>query len=237
MITNGGKPRLSQSRFVAPGSISVKKTLSIKDVVSDPPIETTPTVKNVVEEKKEMIDHTTDEVKSQSPIYERTEVAEVSDNVVEEISDNATKEESDNATIEQPIPIVEDTSQEEEKEETSSSDLLMEVWNKMLDILFEKVPTILFPLKNQSPLLKDKILHARVKNNFQLEQFESKKRDVLAYFRNHLDPTIEDISIDIDAKMESKKIIYDQKDKLAYLQNENPQLRNFIEILKLTIKE
>lgn len=114
---------------------------------------------------------------------------------------------------------------------------LAEHWNIMLDLIFAKVPTILFPLKDKTPILKDNILITKVKNNIQSEHFESKKRDVLAYFRNNFDPKIDDITVVIDTQMESKKIIYDTKDKIEFLQNKNPQISNFIDILNLTVKE
>ena len=107
----------------------------------------------------------------------------------------------------------------------------------MLDLIFAKVPTILFPLKDKTPILKDNILITKVKNNIQSEHFEYKKRDVLAYFRNNFDPKIDDITVVIDTHMDSKKIIYDTKDKIEFLQNKNPQISNFIDILNLTVKE
>ena len=66
---------------------------------------------------------------------------------------------------------------------------------------------------------------------------KSKKNEVLAYLREHLKFPIDYISILVDANLETKKIIYDNKEKLDYLREENADISNFMEILKLTIKE
>jgi len=240
-----GKPQLAQTGFVVPQSISAKQTVSIKNVISDPP---TPTTSVKQEEVK--IDSNKEDVQPETP-QDKSVESPIPSNVEEKLYDtkviNAPITENNEtptslSTEEKIITL--DFEKEslpdlttENNEGIENEAKLAEHWNIMLDLIFAKVPTILFPLKDQTPIFKDNILITKVKNNIQSEHFESKKRDVLAYFRNNFDPKIDDITVVIDTQMESKKIIYDTKDKIEFLQNKNPQISNFIDILNLTVKE
>lgn len=240
-----GKPQLAQTGFVAPQSISAKQTVSIKNVITDPPTPTTSVNQEdgKIDSNKEDKQPTT----TQNSSIESSIPSNIEDKIIDtEIVNTSITENKDTPTS-LPTEKKIDTLDFEKK---THSDLttennegfendtnLAEHWNIMLDLIFAKVPTILFPLKDKTPILKDNILITKVKNNIQSEHFESKKRDVLAYFRNNFDPKIDDITVVIDTQMESKKIIYDTKDKIEFLQNKNPQISNFIDILNLTVKE
>ena len=120
---------------------------------------------------------------------------------------------------------------------TTPQTLSTDVWNEMLSVVFEKFPTIHHPLKDIPPDFQDNKIVVKVKSNIQFEHFKGKKNEVLAYLREHVKFPIDDISILVDANLETKKIIYDNKEKLDYLREENADISNFMEILKLTIKE
>lgn len=137
------------------------------------------------------------------------------------------------------LKAIESTSTDETPVDNTiaSPTISAEEWNKMLNIIFEKFPTIHHPLKDILPDLKENKMLVKVKNNIQLEHFTAKKREVLAYLREHVTPSIEDVSVILDTNLVSKKILYDHKEKLDYLREENAEISNFIEILKLTIKE
>lgn len=219
-----GKPQLAQTGFVAPQSISAKQTVSIKNVITDPP---TPTTSLNQEDGK--IDSNKEDKIIDTEIV-NTSITENKDTP----TSLPTEKKIDTLDFEKKTHSDLTTENNEGFENDTN---LAEHWNIMLDLIFAKVPTILFPLKDKTPILKDNILITKVKNNIQSEHFESKKRDVLAYFRNNFDPKIDDITVVIDTQMESKKIIYDTKDKIEFLQNKNPQISNFIDILNLTVKE
>ena len=60
---------------------------------------------------------------------------------------------------------------------------------------------------------------------------------MLAYLRTHFDEKIEDIVVKTNEQLETKKIIYDVKDKLQNFKEQNPEFDDFIQILDLKIKE
>lgn len=236
---------MAQTGFVAPQSISAKKTVSIKEVITDPPAPTTSVNQEDVkiDSNKEDIQTTvTQEKYVEKPIPSNVEEKLHNTGVINTpITEN--KETPTLLSTEEKIDILDFENRDlldlttENNDSIESDAKLAEHWNLMLDLIFAKVPTILFPLKDKTPILKDNILITKVKNNIQSEHFESKKREVLAYFRNNFDSKIDDITVVIDTQMESKKIIYDTKDKIEFLQNKNPQISNFIDILNLTVKE
>ncbi len=228
-ITNGGKPRLSSAKFVAPTSIASKKTSSIKDVVNDPPLPQTPII-NPTDEKNIIPPTEVEDVQVEIKSMASDEIPEVSEKLP--ISDKF--EEKKEEKVEEKL---EEKEIEETKESAENNEKLTLFWNEMLYSIFEDVPAIRFPLKDHPPTFEENIVYVRVNSNFLQDHFDRKKREVLAYFRQYYDSTIEDISVVIDTQIESKKIIYDNKDKLDYLRNQNPQMTSFIDILKLTIKD
>ena len=110
-------------------------------------------------------------------------------------------------------------------------------WNAMLENVFSKIRTILYPLKNHPPTIKDKILYVKVKGAIQEEHFNSKKREVLAYWRNNVDEQIEDLIVETDETLEAPKMIYDNNDKLNHFKEENAEFGEFLNILNLKIKD
>jgi hypothetical protein len=76
-----------------------------------------------------------------------------------------------------------------------------------------------------------------VKNDIQKEHFESKTREVLAFLRTNYDEQIEDIRVETNEKLETKKIIYDIKDKLQNFKEQNEEFEDFLHILDLKIKD
>jgi hypothetical protein len=110
-------------------------------------------------------------------------------------------------------------------------------WRPMFEQIFASVPTIYIPLKELLPEIENDIIKVTVKNEIQKEHFEAKKREVLEYLRTHYDEKIEDVVVETNEKMETKKIIYDIKDKLLNFKEQNEEFEDFLQILDLTIKD
>jgi hypothetical protein len=109
-------------------------------------------------------------------------------------------------------------------------------WRAMFEQVFAAVPTIYIPLKELLPEVENNVIKVVVKNEIQKEHFEAKTRDVLAFFRTHYDEKIEDIVVETNENLETKKIIYDDKDKLQNFKEQNEEFEDFVQILELTIK-
>jgi hypothetical protein len=112
-----------------------------------------------------------------------------------------------------------------------------ENWLSMFNQVFASVPTIYFPLKETLPEIENNIIKITVKNEIQKEHFEAKKREVLEYLRTHFNEQVEDITVEANEQMATKKIIYDPRDKLQNFKEQNIEFEDFVQILDLKIKD
>ena len=110
-------------------------------------------------------------------------------------------------------------------------------WRTMFGNVFSSVPTIYIPLKESLPEIENNIIKVTVKNDIQKEHFEAKTREVLEFLRTHFDEKIEDVIVVTNEQLETKKIIYDVKEKLQNFKEQNPEIEDFIQILDLKIKD
>jgi hypothetical protein len=110
-------------------------------------------------------------------------------------------------------------------------------WRSMFNQVFASVPTIFIPFKEMLPEIENNIIKVTVKNIPQKEHFEAKTREALAYLRTHCNEEIEDIIVETNEQLETKKIIYDIKDKLQNFKEQNTEFNDFIQILDLKIKD
>jgi hypothetical protein len=110
-------------------------------------------------------------------------------------------------------------------------------WRAMFEQVFASVPTVFFTLKDSLPEIENNIIKFVVKNEIQKDHFESKTREALEYLRTHFNEEIEDIVVETNEKLETKKIIYDVKDKLQNFKEQNEEFEDFIQILELKIKD
>ena len=110
-------------------------------------------------------------------------------------------------------------------------------WRTMFERIFASVPTIYIPLKETLPQIENNIIKVSVKNDVQKEHFEAKTREVLEFLRTHFNEQIEDIVVETNELLETKKIIYDVKDKLQNFKEQNAEFEDFLQILDLKIKD
>jgi len=110
-------------------------------------------------------------------------------------------------------------------------------WKQLFEELFSNTPMIYHPLKDKVPTLEDGVIKAEVLNEFQKDQFEMRKRAVLEYWRNHFTTNVDDLEIIVNENMEMKKIIYSSEDKMKNLEEQNPDIRNFLQVLNFRVKD
>lgn len=109
-------------------------------------------------------------------------------------------------------------------------------WNEMIEVVFDDVQTLKTPLHDYPVEVIDNVVRVILRNQFQMDDFAIKKNAVLQYLRSHFDERINDVVPEMDTVTESKKYILDEKDKLAALRQENPDIMDFIQILNLRLK-
>jgi len=112
-----------------------------------------------------------------------------------------------------------------------------DTWRTMFNNVFASVPTIYIPLKESLPKIENNIIKVTVKNDIQKEHFEAKTREVLEFLRTHFNEQIEEIIVEANEQLETKKIIYDVKDKLQNFKEQNAEFEDFLQILDLKIKD
>lgn len=239
-------PQPSEKSFIAPSSVPVKKTPSIKDIIEPP----TPIQKTTLSETEEVKMVETPVIQNHVIEKENKEIsppislAETKIIVEEEPEEENFKE--DCAVDEMEDEVLEEqetmlTAQDEkinpQHKNDDLQDLFSEQWKKMFDLIFGKIPLIYFPLKDDVPVLKNNIIVVQVKNAIQKEHFESRLRLALEYLRNNFSETLENIEIVVNEKLEGKKIIYNSYDKLNNLKEQNAELSEFLDILKLKVKD
>jgi len=110
-------------------------------------------------------------------------------------------------------------------------------WHAMFEHVFKSVPTIYIPLKETLPKIENNIIKVIVKNEIQKEHFEAKIREVLEFLRSHFNEQIEGVIVEANEQLETKKIIYDVKDKLQNFKEQNAEFEEFLQILDLKIKD
>jgi len=110
-------------------------------------------------------------------------------------------------------------------------------WRTMFNQVFASVPTIYIPLKETLPEVDDNIIKITVKNQIQKEHFESKTREIIDFLKTHYDKQIKDIVVETNERLETKKIIYDVKEKLQNFKDQNNNFEDFLQILDLKIKD
>jgi len=110
-------------------------------------------------------------------------------------------------------------------------------WRTLFNHVFSSVPTIYIPLKETLPEIENNIIKVIVKNDVQKEHFEAKIREVLEYLRTHFDEKLEDVVVESNELLETKKVIYDVKEKLQNFKEQNPEIEDFMKILELKIKD
>ena len=125
----------------------------------------------------------------------------------------------------------------ESEASASSACNFNESWCAMLDQVFSAIPIIHKPLKESLPNIENNIIKVTVLNDLQKERFEAKKREVLEFLRTHFNEQIEDIIVETNMKMETKKFIYDAKEKWENLKEQNIEIEEFIQTLDLKMKE
>jgi hypothetical protein len=215
-------PQQSTRGFVAPASVPIKKTPDITDIIGEgrKATEAEPQLNEEKAEKEK------GEMKKEEGRMETEKVAASgNDSIPSPNSDRHLMTEE-----------VKETSEIADQAHNDKIDFPT-IWRTMFNQIFSSVPTIYIPLKETLPQIENNIIKISVKNEIQKEHFEAKTRDVVAYLRTHFDEKIEDVIVETNEQLETKKIIYDIKDKLQNFKEQNVEFDDFIQILDLKIKD
>ena len=111
-----------------------------------------------------------------------------------------------------------------------------ECWQKMVDSIFMKKPAFYHQLRDYLPRYENDIITVDVENDFQKNQLEMSKRAMLEFWRNQFQLNVDDIEFVIH-EHERKKVIYTSEDKVENMLEQNPELKDFLQVLNFRIKD
>lgn len=119
---------------------------------------------------------------------------------------------------------------------TPVTETFEECWGKMVDVIFQKKPAFYHQLRDYLPRYENDIIYVEVENDFQKNQLEMSKRAMLEYWRNQFKLNVDDIEFIIH-EHERKKVIYTSEDKVENMLEQNPELKDFLQVLNFRIKD
>lgn len=135
----------------------------------------------------------------------------------------------------QTVTITEETT-EPTSEPSSEPETFESCWNQMVDVIFAKKPAFYHQLRDYLPRFENEIIYVDVENDFQKNQLEMSKRAMLEYWRNQFKLNVNDIEFVIH-EHERKKVIYTSEDKVNNMLEQNPELKDFLQVLNFRIKD
>lgn len=224
-------PKISSQPFVLPGSQPVKKTPLIKDFIERTEVQPMPTCSAQIQQPTES-EHT-----PEKPV--EIHAAAVIETADEQPVAIASIQEAERITSPNTAPTdkLSDTASASATQQTPANpDSFETQWNQLFESLFSKTPMIYFPLKDHIPVFENNIIKIEVLNTFQQDQYQMHKRAMLEYWRTHFTDNVDDIEITLNEHLEVKKIIFTAEDKLKNLQEQNPKITDFMNILNFKIK-
>ena len=126
---------------------------------------------------------------------------------------------------------VPDEASSEPKEETLESN-----WNEVVEAIFKNLPMLYYILKKTQPTYQDDILTVEVSNGIQEEELRQRKRAVLEYWRNHFKMNVDDFEIVVNENKVIETAILTSDEQFQKMKEQNPELKEFLNILKFSMK-
>ena len=250
-------PKQSQNVFVAPDAI-LKNSPSIKDLIKEPVPQTSSLAAS--SENKTNEEGNTHTTETKQPENQNREDTPTTDNAVEVSIQDSDAPSNEAETTPEPITSPAPTPQAEELPETEdnpaqqstenepvppattpienasplSNEDFLTVWNNMVEVVFNKVPTLYSSLKHSALTHKDHTIYLTFKNDQQENDFNIKKIEALRVLRE-ADNTINDIVTKVDHQLATKKYIIDDTDKMQELRRQNVDIDDFLTTLNLRV--
>ena len=141
-----------------------------------------------------------------------------------------------NTEVAQPVINGDATTNPPTSETPAEPETFETCWNQMVDVIFAKKPAFYHQLRDYLPRFENEIIYVDVENDFQKNQLEMSKRAMLEYWRNRFKLNVNDIEFVIH-EHERKKVIYTSEDKVANMLEQNPELKDFLQVLNFRIKD
>ena len=218
------EPQISSQGLQFAGFTPIKPLPSIKEVVAQTQ---TLTQQPTAPATAEMLE--TDEVKKEEPEAVVTK-PETPPTAPQDADITSSQTEEQPTQPEKTLETVDQAQPEERKEDFA------ECWKQMVDSIFQKKPAFYHQLYDYLPGYENDVISVDVENDFQKNQLEMSKRAMLEYWRNHFQLNVDEIEFVI-REHERKKVIYTSEDKVNNMLEQNPELKDFLQVLNFRIKD
>ena len=202
------------------------------------PIQPLPSIKQVTTQTQVIVQQVQPPQQVQQPLQSQptVEVQNVAPQTptleVVEVQNVVTSQPATFETSPQP-EVVETQNVESQQPETETFE---ECWQKMVDVIFQKKPAFYHQLKDYPPRYENDVIYVDVENDFQKNQLEMSKRAMLEYWRTQFTLNIDEIEFVIH-EHEKKKVIYTSEAKVNNMLEQNPELKDFLQVLNFRIKD
>lgn len=120
--------------------------------------------------------------------------------------------------------------------ESSETETFEDCWIKMVDAIFQKKPAFYHQLRDYIPRYENEVIYVDVENDFQKNQLEMSKRAMLEFWRDQFKLNVNEMEFVIH-EHEKKKVIYTSEDKVENMLEQNPELKDFLQVLNFRIKD
>ncbi len=218
------EPQISSQGLQFAGFTPIKPLPSIKEVVAQTQTLTQQPTAPATAEMPE-----TDEVKKEEPEAVVTK-PETPPTAPQEADITSSQTEEQPTQPKKTLETVDQAQPEERKEDFA------ECWKQMVDSIFQKKPAFYHQLYDYLPGYENDVISVDVENDFQKNQLEMSKRAMLEYWRNHFQLNVDEIEFVI-REHERKKVIYTSEDKVNNMLEQNPELKDFLQVLNFRIKD
>jgi hypothetical protein len=123
-----------------------------------------------------------------------------------------------------------------ETEAQTTTETFEDCWIKMVDAIFQKKPAFYHQLRDYIPRYENDVIYVDVENDFQKNQLEMSKRAMLEFWRDQFRLNVNEMEFVIH-EHEKKKVIYTSEDKVENMLEQNPALKDFLQVLNFRIKD
>ena len=213
------EPQISSQGLQFAGFAPIKPLPSIKEVVAQTRNLAQPAITEPVTQPGAV--ETQNLASPQPETVETQNLASPQPETVETVTEPETAETQNLAS---PQPTSDDTESFED------------CWKKMVDAIFQKKPAFYHQLHDYLPKYEQDVITVDVENDFQKNQLEMSKRAMLEFWRNHFRLNVDEIEFVIH-EHEKKKVIYTSEDKVQNMLEQNPELKDFLQVLNFRIKD
>ena len=203
------------------------------------PIKPLPSIKEVVAQTQTLTQQATAPAPAEKPAaaVEKREETEAVETVIEQTPQmDAQGENPVQSQLEEKQGQTEEVSEPVCETPAETQEDFAECWKQMVDSIFQKKPAFYHQLYDYLPGYENDVISVDVENDFQKNQLEMSKRAMVEYWRNHFKLNVNEIEFVI-REHEKKKVIYTSEDKVENMLEQNPELKDFLQVLNFRIKD